>query len=127
MEVMTEWYQKTITLKSRKRGCYLITDEVVGSIFEDLKKYKIGMCNMFILHTSAGLSINENCDPTVRKDMETVLNRLIPEGHHLYEHNDEGEDDMPAHVKSMLSGVSLNIPIQNGKLGLGTWQGIWLM
>lgn len=75
---MSEWFQKSITLKSRKRGCYLITDEIVNSINEDLKKFKIGICNIFIMHTSAGLCINENCDQTVRKDMEKVLNRLVP-------------------------------------------------
>jgi secondary thiamine-phosphate synthase enzyme len=98
----------------------------LSAIGEDLKKFRVGLCNIFLLHTSAGLCINENCDPTVRKDMEKVLSKLVPEGNQLYEHNDEGVDDMPAHVKTMLSGVSLTIPVTNGQLGLGTWQGVWL-
>lgn len=75
---MSEWFQKTIKLKSRKRGCYLITDEILSQIGGDLKTFRVGLCNMFLLHTSAGISINENCDPTVRKDMETILNKLVP-------------------------------------------------
>lgn len=84
----TEWYQKTIQLKSRKRGCYLITEEILSMIGEELKKFQVGMCNIFLLHTSAGLTINENCDPTVRKDMERILSKLVPEGNGLYEHDD---------------------------------------
>lgn len=123
----TIWFQRHFKLKSRKRGCYLITDEVLSPISEELKKIKVGLCNVFLPHTSAGLALCENYDPTVQKDMESTFNRLVPEGKGLYQHDCEGPDDMPAHVKSVLSGASLNIPITNGQLALGTWQGIWLM
>ena len=82
---------------------------------------------MFLSHTSAGLALGENCDPTVRSDMKNFFNKMVPEGKGLYEHDYEGPDDMPAHIKSAITGVSINIPIINGALGLGTWQGVWLM
>lgn len=85
------------------------------------------MCNIFLAHTSAGLTLMENFDPTVRADMQRFFNKLVPEGKGLYQHDSEGPDDMPAHIKSALTGVSLNIPINNGQLMTGTWQGIWLM
>ena len=121
------WFQRTFKLKSRKRGCYLITDEILAPIHEALSTFKMGLCNIFLHHTSAGLALCENYDPTVQKDMENVFNKLVPEGKGLYQHDCEGPDDMPAHVKSVLSGASINIPITGGSLGLGTWQGIWLM
>ncbi|KAJ1917513.1 hypothetical protein H4219_003146 [Mycoemilia scoparia] len=117
------WYQKTLTLQSRSRGCYLVTDEITRAISSSLKQYKVGIANIF--RNSASLTLNENYDPDVRTDMEMMLNRLAPENA-PYIHTMEGPDDMPGHVKSSLFGVSLNIPIKDGKLALGTWQGIWL-
>ncbi|KAG4087987.1 hypothetical protein H8356DRAFT_1726507 [Neocallimastix lanati (nom. inval.)] len=120
----TSWTQKKITLKPRNRGCYLVTDEILSHISSELSEYKYGMANVFIQHSSASLTINENYDPDVRRDMQMMLNRLAPEDA-PYIHTMEGPDDMPAHVKSSLFGCSLNIPISNGRLALGTWQGIW--
>ncbi|ORX59931.1 hypothetical protein BCR36DRAFT_579377 [Piromyces finnis] len=122
---MSTWTQKTISLNAKRRGCYLVTDEVLSHIQSELSEYKCGMANFFLQHSSASITINENCDPDVRKDMEMMLNRIAPENA-PYIHTFEGADDMPAHVKSSLFGCSLNIPISNGKLALGTWQGIWL-
>lgn len=120
---MMSWFQKTVTLAARKRGCHLVTDEVLREV--DLNNFEVGMCNVFIQHTSASLTLNENYDPDVRTDMESTLNRIVPEGKQ-YIHDSEGPDDMPAHVKTSLIGASLTIPITAGKLALGTWQGIWL-
>ncbi|KNE63569.1 secondary thiamine-phosphate synthase enzyme [Allomyces macrogynus ATCC 38327] len=119
------WVQRKVTLSARSRGCHLVTDEIVRAIQPDLRKFKVGLANIFIQHTSASLTINENCDPDVRRDMEMMLNRIAPESA-PYTHTDEGADDMPAHVKTTLVGPSLTIPISNGNLALGTWQGIWL-
>ncbi|CAO3654058.1 unnamed protein product [Cunninghamella echinulata] len=118
------WFQKEIRLRGRERGCHLIHSEIIAQLPE-IKKYKVGMANFFLQHTSASLMINENCDPDVRTDMEMGLNKIIPESL-PYIHTDEGPDDMPSHLKSGLIGVSLNIPITNGKFNLGTWQGIYL-
>jgi len=118
-------YQKTITLKPFQRGFHLITDEIVDN-FSDFKSIKAGILHIFIQHTSAGISINENADPTVRKDFETFVNDLIPDTYPHFIHTYEGPDDMPAHIKSSLLGNSLQIPITGGKLNLGTWQGIYL-
>ncbi|CAO3648952.1 unnamed protein product [Cunninghamella blakesleeana] len=118
------WFQKEIRLKSQSRGCHLIHNEVISQVPE-IKNIKVGMANFFLQHTSASLMINENCDPDVRTDMEMGLNKIVPESF-PYIHVDEGSDDMPSHLKSGLIGVSLNIPITNGKLNLGTWQGIYL-
>lgn len=118
------WFQKSITLAPKRRGFHLVTDEVLQQIPE-LKQIEIGIMNVFIQHTSASLSINENADPDVRADMETIFNRIVPEDN-SYRHLDEGKDDMPAHAKSSLLGTSLNIPITAGRLALGTWQGIYL-
>ena len=111
--------QYEIQLPAMRRGFHLITDRVVAKLPE---LPDAGLLNIFLQHTSAGLSINENADPTVREDFETSFRRLVPEGPHSY----EGPDDMPAHIKSSLVGVSLTIPIRQGKLALGTWQGIYL-
>ena len=92
----------------------------------ELRDFKIGMMNVFILHTSASLTLNENADPTVRQDFESFFNRAVPEDEPYYRHQDEGADDLPAHIKSSLLGASLNIPIANGRPALGTWQGIYL-
>lgn len=114
--------QYFLTLKPYKRGFHLITDEVTKTI-DQLPE--TGLLHVFIKHTSAGLTINENADPTVRKDFETVFNKLVPEGN-FYEHDDEGPDDMPAHIKTAMVGSSVSIPVSNGKLNMGTWQGIYL-
>ncbi|ELP94928.1 hypothetical protein EIN_250220 [Entamoeba invadens IP1] len=119
------WYQNEIHI-SRKRGSHIITKEVVGCVEKELKNIKIGLCNVFLMHTSASLSINENYDPTVRIDIENSFNKMVPDGAQRYEHCLEGDDDAPAHIKSIMLGCSLNIPIQNGDLCLGTWQGIYL-
>ncbi len=119
------WIQKEIHLRPRERGFHLITDELMRELPE-LRTLKIGMMNMFILHTSASLTINENADPTVRQDFESYFNHAIPEDQPYYKHQDEGPDDMPAHLKSSLLGNSLNIPIADGRPRLGTWQGIYL-
>ena len=121
------WFQKTIQLKSRAQGCYLITDEILEIVGPEIKQIETGMCNFFLVHTSAGLALGENCDPTVRSDMQKFFNKMVPEGKGLYEHDYEGPDDMPAHIKSAITGVSISVPIIKGSLGLGTWQGIWLM
>jgi len=115
--------QKTLTLSPHPRGFHLITrkvEEAAGELPET------GIMHVLIQHTSAGLSLNENADPSVRQDFETFLNHLIPEDHPLYSHIYEGADDMPAHIKSSLFGAELTIPITNHRLNLGTWQGIYL-
>jgi len=119
------WIQKEIRLQARSRGFHLVTDEVLRELPE-LRELKVGMMNVFILHTSASLTLNENADPTVRQDFESFFDRAVPEDEHYYRHQDEGSDDLPAHIKSSLLGASLNIPIANGRLALGTWQGIYL-
>lgn len=120
-----EFYQTEIRLKPRARGFHLITDEIVNQ-FSEIEDIDIGMLQVFIKHTSAGLAINENADPTVREDFESHFNKMVPEKQSYYKHTTEGPDDMPAHIKSSLTGTSVQIPISNGKLNLGTWQGIYL-
>ncbi len=115
--------QKEIEIKAPKRGFFLITDKILENI--EISDIKIGMINLFLKHTSASLTINENVSPDVRIDMEEISSKLIPDGY-FYNHSLEGKDDMPAHFKSSMFGVSLNIPITQGKLNLGTWQGIYL-
>ena len=119
------WQQCLLTLKPRSRGFHLVTDELVAKL-PMLADYRIGMAHLLLQHTSASLTLNENCDPSVRSDMEAHLHRLAPEDAPYYRHNYEGPDDMPAHIKSSLLGVSLQLPIRDGQLALGTWQGIWL-
>ncbi|MGB6136876.1 MAG: secondary thiamine-phosphate synthase enzyme YjbQ [Shewanella sp.] len=119
------WIQKSITLTPKKRGFHLITDEVVKHI-PQLSDIDVGLMHVFIQHTSASLTINENADPTVRGDMERHFNVLAPEGAPYFKHTYEGPDDMPAHIKSTLIGVSQTIPISQGCLNLGTWQGLYL-
>lgn len=118
------WQQIEVRLAPKRRGYHLITDEVVSSC-PDLSKIQIGLMHLFLQHTSAGLGINENADPDVRTDLEPMMNRIVPEGQPI-QHTIEGPDDMPAHVKSMLVGCQLTIPIYRGRLRLGTWQGIYL-
>jgi secondary thiamine-phosphate synthase enzyme len=120
-----KWYQKEITLKPRERGFHLVTNEILGHIPE-IKKIKTGLMHILIKHTSASITLNENYDPDVRSDMEKYFNRTVKENEPWYDHNSEGADDMPAHIKSTIIGSSLTIPITDGKLNLGTWQGIYL-
>ncbi len=115
--------QIEFTLKPRRRGFYLISDEITNNLPALPEK---GLLNLFIKHTSAGLSINENADPDVQTDMNAIFDRLVKERELYYVHTLEGDDDMPAHAKSSIVGVSLNIPITNRKLNLGVWQGIYL-
>ncbi|BED88036.1 hypothetical protein PspMM1_05040 [Pseudoalteromonas sp. MM1] len=119
------WQQKQITLKPRPRGFHLIDDEILTQLNE-LTNYKVGLLHLFIQHTSASLTINENADPTVRMDMESHFNHFVPERQPYYRHDYEGDDDMPAHIKTSTLGCELSIPISNGRLALGTWQGIYL-
>jgi secondary thiamine-phosphate synthase enzyme len=119
------WHQLEIRLKARPRGMHLVTDEVVGSL-PMLKQVKVGLLHLFIQHTSASLSMNENADPDVRADMRQWLDRAVPENAPYYVHTTEGADDMPAHLKSVLLGAELTIPVRDGRLALGTWQGIYL-
>ena len=115
--------QIEFSLRAQRRGFHLITDEIMTHLPQ---LPKIGLLNLFIKHTSCALSICENWDSSVRSDMESIYNHLIPENQSYYEHTLEGADDMPAHAKSIITGASINIPITNGKLNLGTWQGIYL-
>src|SRR5512135_3212776 len=119
------WLQKEISLKPRARGFHLITDELLRELPE-LRNFRIGMMNVFIQHTSASLTLNENADPTVRQDFEGYFNRAVREDEPYYRHQDEGSDDLPAHIKASLLGASLNIPVADGRPRLGTWQGIYL-
>ncbi|KAI5304138.1 hypothetical protein KEM56_006810 [Ascosphaera pollenicola] len=125
---MTSWFQKTITLPSKSRGAYLVTDHITSQIPE-IGSYKVGLLNLFVQHTSCALSLNENCDPDVRADMSDALDRIAPEDRRgdMYRHADEGLDDMPAHIKSSVVGASITVPITNGRLATGTWQGIWYL
>jgi len=118
------WLQKKIQLVPRPRGFHLITSEILRG-FSELEQVKIGWLQVFIQHTSASLSINENADPDVRLDMETAINRMVPE-HWPFVHTCEGSDDMPAHIKASLFGNSLMVPVSDGTLALGIWQGIYL-
>jgi secondary thiamine-phosphate synthase enzyme len=118
-------FQTEITLKARSRGFHIITYEIEEQIPE-IKNIKAGLANIFIKHTSASLTINENVSPDVRSDMEAHFNKMVPENMPYYRHIFEGPDDMPAHIKSSLLGPELTIPIKNGQLNLGTWQGIYL-
>ena len=119
-----QWIQKAIQLKPYSRGFHLITPQIVQN-FESIGRFEVGILHLFIQHTSASLTLNENADPDVRVDMETAINHICPENLD-YVHTIEGPDDMPAHVKASLLGSSITIPIQSGKLALGTWQGIYL-
>jgi len=118
-------YQQVIQLSQRRRGFHLITPEIV-QVMPQLSDIRTGMLQVFIQHTSASLTINENADPTVRMDFETYFNKVAPESDPDYRHTDEGPDDMPAHLKASLLGSSVMIPIRHGRLALGTWQGIYL-
>ncbi|MCU7496428.1 MAG: YjbQ family protein [Ignavibacteria bacterium] len=118
-------FQKEIVISEKTRGFHLVTEEVLRQIPE-LRNFSAGIFFLFIQHTSASLSINENADPDVRHDMESYFNRSVPENAPYFEHMTEGSDDMPSHIKSSLLGSSISIPVTNGRLNLGTWQGIYL-
>jgi len=120
-----EFFQKQIQLPAFSRGFHLITKDISTELSE-IKHFKVGMLNVFMQHTSASLTINENADPTVRLDFESHFHKMVPENMPYYQHDYEGADDMPAHIKASLMGASLQIPITNGKLNLGIWQGIYL-
>ena len=120
-----DWFQREITLSPRPRGFHLVTHEIVAAMPE-IGRFAVGLAHVFICHTSAALALNENADPTVRADMEAYFNRLAPENAPYFQHSVEGPDDMPAHLKAVLLGSSLTIPISEGRLALGMWQGIYL-
>ncbi|HZF63376.1 MAG TPA: secondary thiamine-phosphate synthase enzyme YjbQ [Chitinophagaceae bacterium] len=118
-------YQQRISLPEKRRGFHLITDDVVSAV-PQLRTIQAGLCQVFIQHTSASLTVNENADPTVRKDFETYFNKTVRENDPDYTHDYEGADDMPAHLKASLLGCSVLVPVQKGQLAFGTWQGIYL-
>ncbi|URQ60517.1 secondary thiamine-phosphate synthase enzyme YjbQ [Pantoea alhagi] len=118
------WHQQTLSLSAKARGFHLITDEIIEQL-PVMREINTGLLHLLLQHTSASLTLNENCDPTVRSDMEQHFMRQVPENA-SYQHDYEGVDDMPAHIKSSLLGVSLLLPVNRGRLVLGTWQGIWL-
>ena len=118
-------FQGSLTLQERKRGFHLITQEVIQAL-PQIRDITTGICQVFIQHTSASLTINENADPTVRKDFEMYFNKAVPENDPGYLHDDEGSDDMPAHLKASMLGSAVTVPVSKGRLALGTWQGIYL-
>jgi secondary thiamine-phosphate synthase enzyme len=120
-----KWIQQNLTLKAKPRGFHLVTREILAGV-PDLDQIRTGMVQIFIQHTSASLTLNENASPEVLDDFESHFNATVPENQPYYRHTLEGPDDMPAHIKSSLLGASLVLPIQNGRLALGTWQGIYL-
>ncbi|MDQ3193540.1 MAG: secondary thiamine-phosphate synthase enzyme YjbQ [Bacteroidota bacterium] len=120
-----KWFQKEILLSEKKRGFHIITNEILRDLPE-IKEIQTGLVNVFIQHTSASLTLNENADPDVREDFETHFNVMVPEDEEYYKHTDEGPDDMTSHIKASLLGSFLCIPVTNGELNLGTWQGIYL-
>lgn len=122
---MSEWYQTEIALPAKARGFHLVTREITSQV-PAIGRYRLGLAHIFIKHTSASLAINENADPSVRSDMESHFNQMAPEEAAYYIHTYEGPDDMPAHIKAVLLGSSLTIPIRDGRLHMGTWQGIYL-
>jgi secondary thiamine-phosphate synthase enzyme len=119
------WHQVEIHLRPRPRGFHLVTKEIVAAL-PDLARFRVGVAQLFIQHTSASLTVNENADPDVRGDMERWFDHAVPERAPYFQHTAEGPDDMPAHVKASLLGSSVTIPIRDGRLALGTWQGIYL-
>lgn len=119
------WFQKQVSLKARARGFHLITSEILEQLPE-LQQLRVGLLHVFLQHTSASLTLNENADPAVRRDFEAFFNRAVAENEAYYEHTDEGSDDLPAHLKSSLLGCGITIPVTDGRLSLGTWQGVYL-
>lgn len=119
------WQQTLITLKARPRGFHLVTEELLANL-PQVRTCRIGLLHLWLQHTSASLTINENADPAVRRDFERFFNRLVPQGVGGFEHNDEGDDDLPAHFKASLLGCQLSLPVRDGRLATGTWQGVYL-
>lgn len=119
------WFQTVVHLRQRARGFHLVTEELLAGV-PDLRRIRTGLAHLFIQHTSASLTINENADPTVRSDVERWTREAIPDGARYFAHDTEGDDDMPAHIKASLFGAGVTIPIRDGDLALGTWQGIYL-
>ena len=119
------WFQKEITIQPKSRGFHLITQEIM-TLIPEISNYQIGIMHIFIIHTSASLTINENADSTVRDDLESHFRHFVSEDADYYTHTFEGKDDMPAHIKSTIIGNSISVPLTNGKLNLGVWQGIYL-
>jgi secondary thiamine-phosphate synthase enzyme len=119
------WIQQNIELRPRPRGFHLVTSEIVDAV-PDLDRFEVGLANVFMQHTSASLTINENASPDVRRDFSAWFDRAVPDGADYFAHTLEGPDDMPAHIKASLTGSSLTIPVSSGELALGTWQGIYL-
>jgi secondary thiamine-phosphate synthase enzyme len=118
------WVQKSLTVSTRGRGSYDISAEIQGLVGE--AALRVGLCHVFVHHTSASLMLCENADPAVRSDLEAFMARLVPDGDRLYRHTDEGPDDMPAHVRTVLTQNSLTLPVSDGRCTLGTWQGVYL-
>lgn len=119
------WLQKELTLAPRPRGFHLITRDIIQQLPE-LSRLRVGLLHVHICHTSAALTVNENADATVRADFERFFNKTVPENQSYYQHTDEGSDDLPAHLKASLLGCSLTLPVRDGALALGTWQGVYL-
>ena len=119
------WIQKEVKISPKVRGFHMITDEIITQIPE-LSQMAVGVAHIFIKHTSASLTINENADPTVREDFENFFNRVVPEGESYYQHIYEGSDDLPGHIKASLLGSSLSLPIADGRFNIGIWQGVYL-
>jgi secondary thiamine-phosphate synthase enzyme len=120
------WLQREIVLDPRPRGFHLVTREVAGALMPELGDVQVGLLHLFIRHTSASLTLNENASPDVRRDFESWFDDAVPERAPYWTHTDEGPDDMPAHIKASLLGPSLSLPVSGGRLALGTWQGIYL-
>jgi secondary thiamine-phosphate synthase enzyme len=120
-----EWTQKEIDLAPKTRGFHLVTHEICEKVPE-IRNYRVGIVHIFVKHTSASITVNENADPTVRRDMEAHFNRAIPENAPYYQHTTEGSDDMPAHIKASVIGSAVTVPIAGGRMNLGVWQGIYL-
>ncbi len=119
------WWQTLITLRPRPRGFHLVTEEILAALPE-LRSCRVGLLHLWLQHTSASLTVNENADPAVRRDFERFFNRLVPQGESGYEHDYEGPDDLPAHFKGSLLGCQLSLPVRDGQLAMGTWQGVYL-
>lgn len=119
------WFQKEIVLARKRRGFHLVTSEILKQVPE-IKDFRVGLAHIHVQHTSASITLNENADPTVRGDLESHFNQMVPEDSSYYFHTTEGPDDMPAHIKASLLGSSVSIPVTQGRLNLGTWQGIYL-
>jgi secondary thiamine-phosphate synthase enzyme len=123
--MLSVWIQQQIELRARPRGFHLITSEILDAV-PDLERIEVGVAHLFIQHTSASLTVNENASPDVRRDFAAWFDRAVPDGADYFAHTLEGPEDMPAHVKASLTGASLTIPVSRGSLALGTWQGVYL-